>query len=197
MKPSEFREHKHRHLIIWICGCILATITFLGIYVVAQQSLRQTANTPQIKIAEDTSALLDTGKPADYFTSDTKVDIAKDSDVFTIIYDSTGQPVASSGFLNGVMPVIPLGVLQASAKNGQNRITWEPQTGVRIASVTVPYANGFVVVGRSLKDTEARIDVVGSVIFWAWLTAAALVSLITGMFALFMAKCYSTPRHPL
>jgi len=77
-----------------------------------------------------------------------------------IIYDNTGKPLASSGFLNGEVPVPPMGVFEYVRENGENRLTWEPQAGVRSAIVVNKFTNdtgfGFVLVGRNMRETEKR-----------------------------------------
>jgi hypothetical protein len=196
LHPHKLREHPHRHEIIWVVGCVLATITFLLIYIVAQQSFRSIANSPQIKIAHDIVSSLNAGKTPTVLLDDQKIDISQSGEIFTVVYDQNGQPTMSSGLINTEIPVVPYGVLQYAKDNGEDRVTWQPQTDIRIAIIVLPYHDGFVLVGRSLKFTEDGINVIGDVVFWAGLSAVALISLVTRMFAVFWAKWYSASRHP-
>ena len=53
-------------------------------------------------------------------------------------------------------PSLPDGVLQMTKALGENRLTWQPQVGVRIAAVIVASDKGFVLAGRSLREVEIR-----------------------------------------
>jgi len=35
-------------------------------------------------------------------------------------------------------------------------VTWQPNADVRIASVVLPYNNGFVMAGRNMREVEQR-----------------------------------------
>ena len=63
--------------------------------------------------------------------------------------------------------------------NGEERVTWQPEPGVRMATVVVRNpgpAGGFIVVGRSLSETESRIGQLGSLLFLGW--AATLIGVL-------------------
>jgi hypothetical protein len=57
---------------------------------------------------------------------------------------------------------IPLGPLESLlGPRDEDRITWQPAPGVRVAAVIVPYGGqqpGFVLAGRSLRLVEQRED---------------------------------------
>lgn len=131
------------------------------LYVAIQQELRQGANDPQIQMAEDAAAQLADGQPVQSVVPVQKVDIATSLAPYIIIFDSTGKPVASSAQLNGQTPTIPSGVFDYVRQNGEDRITWQPQPGVRSAIVVTQFKganSGFVVAGRSLREVEIRED---------------------------------------
>ncbi|HEX9115975.1 MAG TPA: hypothetical protein VGA61_07900 [Anaerolineae bacterium] len=135
----------------------LATGLLAGlIYGVAQQVLRQDANDPQIQMAEDTAALLAQGQqPAPA----APVDIATSLAPYLIVFDGQGRPVAGSARLHGNLPSVPEGVLDAARQRGENRVTWQPEPGVRSATVIVPVRGaGYVLAGRSLREVEQRTD---------------------------------------
>ncbi len=138
-----------------------------------QQLLRQAANDPQIQIAEDAAAALDGGSSPGSLVSSTRVDIAHTLAPFLLFYDMNGKPTAGSGLLAGSLPDYPLGALQAARQAGENRVTWQPRPDVRIASVAVPFNAGYVVAGRSLRETERRVALMQTLAFLAWLVTLA------------------------
>lgn len=140
---------------VWIPLAIVITGLSGLIYLTAQQSLRLSANDPQIQIAEDAAAALNNGAtPADV-TPKNSVDINKSLANFVIVYDQNGNPATSSADFHGRIPVPPTGVFQSS-QSKQDRFTWEPASGVRIAAVVNKYNQGYVLSGRSLREVEQR-----------------------------------------
>jgi hypothetical protein len=98
---------------------------------------------------------------------------------FLIVFDADGKIVGGSATLRGHVPAIPAGVFASVRQHGEDRVTWQPVGGVRIASVIVSYSGshqGFVLAGRSLEETQNRISEFGSLIARAW--AATLVGLL-------------------
>lgn len=147
---------------------VISVVVFGTIYTVGQQVLRQSANDPQIQLAEDIAQLLSgSTKPSD-LASNTKVDIAASLAPFLVITDAKGEVLITSGQLNGKDPAIPLGVFDSTKKMGQDRITWQPRKDVRIALVVVPYKDGYVAVGRSLREVEKREDGILKMVGAAW-----------------------------
>jgi hypothetical protein len=74
-----------------------------------------------------------------------------------------------------------VGVFDYTRAHGQDRITWQPRSGVRSAAIVARYGGahpGFVLAGRSLREVEAREDrltlMVG--IAWAATLGASLVA---------------------
>ena len=51
-------------------------------------------------------------------------------------------------------PVYPKGVLDLVANGGEDKVTWQPQKGLRYATVVVEYSGGFIVTGHSLLETD-------------------------------------------
>ncbi len=141
--------------ILWLASLAIITLIFGTIYGVVQQSLRQSANDPQVQIAQDTAAQLNAGSMPEQFNNG-RVDMRQSLAPFVIIYDKQGEPVGGSGFLDNKNPTIPLGVMQNSSANKYNAITWQPDNDVRVATVTVAANNYYVTSGRSLKEVEKR-----------------------------------------
>lgn len=149
------------YILLWL-PLAAAIILLSGVsYILVQQSLRQGANDPQIQIAEDAGARLTEGRLPQAVVPAQKVDMAKSLTPFVIVYDDRGNVLASSVTLNGTTPTLPKGVLDSAREQREDRITWQPQPGVRAAAVIERYTGktpGFVLVGRSLREVEKRVD---------------------------------------
>ena len=101
------------------------------------------------------------------------VDVAVSLAPFVAIYDPSGNVLATDGRLDGHDPVPPLGVLAAAREDPPNKVTWEPRTGVRVATVTVPWLGGTILAGRSLREVERQEDHVLLIAAAAWLVMLA------------------------
>jgi hypothetical protein len=152
------------------------------VYLTVQQSLRMGANDPQIQMAEDAASSLNAGASVESVVPSAKVEIADSLAPFVIVFDDSGKVLASSATLHGVVPAYPAGVLDYVRQKGQDRVTWQPKVGVRMATVVVPYNNGFVMAGRSLTEIEKRESQVeslsGLAILGIW--AATLIVIALG-----------------
>lgn len=147
-----------------------ALLTALG-YVLVQQDLRMSANDPQIQLAEDAASALRSGQPAQAVVNGTPIDMARSLAPFVIVFDDSGQPLASSATLDGQVPTPPPGVFSYVAANGEERLTWQPRSDVRVAAVMVRYtgaASGYVLAGRSLREVERRTDQMLALATLAW-----------------------------
>lgn len=172
-----------------VCGLVYAAV---------QQNFRQNANDPQVQMAEDAVELLEQGVVPEValdFAPSLPIEgsqVVADQDIqeslrpFLIIFDDQGQPLAASAVLHGTIPVPPKGVFDYVREHGEDRLTWQPQQGVRIAAIVTEYrdggeiaakfggsksGNGFVLAGRSLREVEAREANLTKQILLAWLAA--------------------------
>ena len=76
---------------------------------------------------------------------------------FIAIYDSMGHALGSDGTLNGKWPQPPQSIFDTIRQRGEDRGTWQPQPGIRIAFVgRVLPSGGFVFSGDSLFESEAE-----------------------------------------
>jgi hypothetical protein len=152
------------------------------VYLSVQQSLRMDANDPQIQLAEDAASSLNGGATVESVVPSTKVEIADSLAPFVIVFDQSGKVLASSATLHGAEPAYPVGVLDYVRQNGQDRVTWQPEAGVRMATVVASYKNGFVVAGRSLTEVEKRESQVENLSGLAMLSiwAATLIIIVLG-----------------
>jgi hypothetical protein len=145
----------------WIIVAATVVCLSLVIYVVAQQALRQGANDPQIGMAEDAAAALAEGQTYDGVLPAQIVAFDRSLKPFLIVFDPNGKPVASSAYLEGGVPAPPRGVFDHARTHGQDRVTWQPQPGMRLAAVVQYFAGektGFVLAARSLREVERRAN---------------------------------------
>jgi len=169
----------NRVLFAWLTLAALASAMCFLVYFVAQQTWRTTANDPQIQLARDAAAALAAGRAPDTVLPRETVDMERSLAPFLIVFDARGQVLAASGTLRGHVPGLPKGVLDYVRERGEDRISWQPIGGVRIASVIVSYSGsraGYVLAGRSLEETESRVSKFGTLITLAWV--ATLVGLL-------------------
>lgn len=168
---------KKIHLVS-VVGILLVSLISGLIYITVQQSLRLSANDPQIQMSEDSAKLLVNGKMPQQLLVNPIVDLAQSLDPFIIIYSQDGKPVVSSGILNNQIPLPPNGVFSYTKSHTQDRFTWQPQQGVRIAAVITYYPGlhpGFVLAGRSLREVEKREDLLTQQVAVFWLVLVAIV----------------------
>jgi hypothetical protein len=144
---------------VWLPLAALAIVLIGTSFVLVQQALRQDANDPQVQLARDGAAIMAIGGSPIYLQPAT-VNLAQSLAPFIQMYDDAGGVQFSSGILDGKPPVVLLGVLENARAKGENRVTWQPAPGVRIAAVVVRVpgnVGGYVLAGRSLAEVEARI----------------------------------------
>jgi len=171
----------------WIPLAGLAVALCGVVYVAVQQVWRHAANDPQIQMAEDIAGALGSGALVASVLPATGIDIGASLAPFVTVLDDTGAIVASSGRLRGEIRRVPAGVIDHARQNGAARVTWQPEPGVRIATVVQRYsrtaggAGGFVVVGRSLRENEQRTGQFQNLI------ALACAGVLAGLFALVAA----------
>ena len=177
-------------LAIFLPVAVLATLCCGLVYVAVQQDLRMGADDPQLQMAEDTARALDAGAQPSTLVPSATVDVAVSLAPFFVIYDTSGTVLATDGQLDGHDPVPPLGVLDAARQHSPNTVTWQPRSGVRIASVTVPWQGGTVLAGRSLREVERREDTLLLLVATAWLVMLAVLAVTS------LVAAWLWPRAP-
>jgi len=166
--------------LVWFVWMAIPITLLCGIvYVTAQQNYRQNLNDPQIQMAEDIAAALQQSGALLDQVPQNKVDIQTSLAPFIILYDTEGNPIAGNGYQGSSLMKTPKGVFTNAHAWGENRRTLEPQAGVRIASIVVPFvgreANGYVLVGRNMREVESRIADMEIMLFLAWLATQGAV----------------------
>jgi sensor histidine kinase regulating citrate/malate metabolism len=142
----------------YFTAMVIVTIMTGLVYVNVQQTYRSNANDPQIQLANEINANLKAGRSIERLWPDS-IDIQSSLGVFAALYDEHAQPLRSSALLDGKIPQLPPGVFDFAKNQGEDRITWQPRAGVRMAMVVLrgnfsPVA--YIAVGRSLKEVEVR-----------------------------------------
>ena len=165
---------------IWLPITVAITVLVGVAYVGVQQSYRNGLDDPQLQLATDGRAALNSGStPASLVTSPT-VDADKSLAPFVIVYAADNRLLASGAVLGGSAPTPPAGVLAAARAEGINRVTWQPQHGVRIASVSAVAKDGSVVLaGRNMRAVEMRIDDLTRIVGVGWAAAVIGVLIVT------------------
>ena len=161
----------------WLPLAVVTTLLSGLIYLEVQQSLRWGANDPQIQMAEDAGAALTAGGTPASVLPAAQVEISSSLAPFIVIFNDSGEPVGSSAQLHGVTPALPSGIFDYARQKGEDRITWQPELGVRIAAVVVAYGGaqpGFVLAGRSLREVEIRETLAQQITGIAWLVTLAV-----------------------
>jgi hypothetical protein len=157
-----------RILLRWLQLGGVASACCLLVWVAAQQVWRQDANDPQIQMARDAAARLASGQAINAIVPATTVDAAQSLAPFLTVLDAKGAIVASSGRVHGALQSVPSGVLDHVRESGEEGVSWQPEPGVRVATVVVSYPGGFVLAGRSLLETERRRARMGELVALAW-----------------------------
>jgi hypothetical protein len=96
--------------------------------------------------------------------------------------------------LDGAVPKPPAGVFDYTRVHGDDRVTWQPRPGVRIAAIVVHYGGaqpGFVLAGRSLRESERRTDQIGVVLLGLW-----VVTLIGSFIAIAVPAWFVPTQSP-
>jgi hypothetical protein len=165
----------------------ISSVLALALYLIPQQVLRNDANDPQIEMATNLAARLDSygvmgGLQQGALVGSGVVDMARSLSPFLIVYDDQGRALGSNAQLNGQTPVLPKGVFDYVRTHGEERVTWRPGDGVRVAAV-VERVNGpqpgFVLAGRSLREVQANIQHIRNLAGLTWLGMLALITVGT------------------
>ena len=161
----------------WLPLALVLTLMSGLVYATVQQNYRQSANDPQIQLAEDLAASLTAGQVPTTLAFSVKIDMAKSLAPYLIVLDDSGKVITASAILDGEVPVPPKGVLDYTRSHGENRLTWQPQKNVRSAIVVTHYngpQSGFVIAGRSLREIEKRESQLSTTVFLVWIIALFL-----------------------
>jgi hypothetical protein len=167
-----------RAVAIWLPIAVAITGVSATVYGVAQQSLRLMADEQPTALALRTAARLNSGMSPSEAQSTAQVDMATSLDPFVLVFDADRQLVSATATVHGRPPDYPTGVFDTVRTRGQDRVTWQPEPGVRAATVAVAWNGGFVVGGSSLTLTEETIDRIGPLVIVGWSATLVLVAAV-------------------
>lgn len=170
-----------RRLLPWVLAFFLLTGICVLVGIVAQQTYRQSANDPQIQLAEEMSVAFENNQFTDetlqssfsaFIPSKIAVNLASSASPWIQVYGDSGDVLLSSAKLETDSTVhVPKQVFEEVHKKGEYRGTWEPKKGIRQAIVITKFSglkNGYIVVGRSLREGESRVNSVYTLVAIGW-----------------------------
>ncbi len=160
-----------RYFLLWLPLAVTITVLSGLAYAVGQQIYRTNADLPLVTLAETTAQVWQREVLESNSLPIKTVDISTSLESFVNVYSVDHQPIAGNGQLNGKLATPPSGVFDFAQKSPDNRLTWQPQPGVRQAIVvkyfTGPHS-GYVVAGQSLKEIEKQENSLSSGILAGW-----------------------------
>jgi len=165
----------------------LATAVCVLVYCAVQQLWRHAANDPQAQVAQDAAVRLAGGQEAGAIVAGAQVDLSYSLATFVTVVNDTGAIVASSARLRGEPRVPPAGVVDYVRREGEERVTWQPEPGLRFATVAVRYPGGVVLAGRSLRENEERTAQFGHVVLIAWAAMLAGLAVLSWLSELLLS----------
>jgi hypothetical protein len=167
-------ERIYRTLRAWLLFAVVFSVVTVMVYSAVQQDIRQSANDPQIQMAEDAAAALDRGAAPPSLVPSSSIDIAQSLAPYIVIFDETGRPLVSTATLHGSGISLPQGVFLYTKQHFEDRFTWQPEPGMRSAAVVTYYrsaqSSGFVLAGRSMREVEERESNLMSELFLGWIS---------------------------
>jgi hypothetical protein len=147
----------------WLPLALVLTLAVAGAYAVGHYTFRQSANDPQIQLAEDWAGKIEAGTDITRLNLGTVIDPTKSLAPFGIIYNHDGSIANSSAVAPSTM-MQPDGVLSAveSATNNETRFTWQLASGARFATIIkkahIADKTYYVLAARNLREVETRGD---------------------------------------
>lgn len=156
------------------------SVLLLAVAVITQQYLRRSADswptffarlasTPMDERSEPYRKIMvahDLAGPKQEISSS---DWLNSTSIFTVLYDASGHALTGNATLHGALPQPPPGIFNVIQQRGEDKVTWQPQPGIRVALTGRPMPNGgFVLAGQSLLPSEARTASFYSLLRWIW-----------------------------
>jgi len=189
----------HKRLISAAFPIIVAgTVAMLVACVAVQQDLRQSANDPQIELAEDAAAAIHNGYPlGELFAGSPHTDTTQSLAPFIMTFDSQGAFISSSASDgSNALALPPTGIFDYVRAHGEDHVTWQTADGLRFAivvtrwslpskgpdgatsTVSGPASSGFIVAARSLREVEVRESQLSKIMLagWVLMVAATIIA---------------------
>jgi hypothetical protein len=173
-RPGRAAGTRWQTLVQWMLPIVVTSIIFGTIYVVTQQLDRLSANDDPLRLASQVAAELREGQTTTV-NSQPHVDLERSLALFVVVENSQGSPTSGSGFLKNQLVSLPTGVLSNAAQTGRDDVTWEPEHGLRFATVTLKVGDQFVSAGQSLAPSEDRDNTFRQLIGFGWLASMIVI----------------------
>jgi predicted secreted protein len=161
----------------WLAIVGVATLVLGASYAMVQQSTRLSADDLPLTTSQVAKQELQNGSDAKDVVPTLKTNLRSDTSVFMVITDSSQHVLASSAVVDNKTPLPPQGVFDYTNAHGTDHFTWEPASGVRLATRVIKYGqapdNGYIITGQSLKPYEDRISTYTLLALAAWLAVIA------------------------
>ncbi len=162
-----------RRVLPWLAGAAVVTALFGSLYIAVQQVERLGADDAPQRLASQVASELRGGSRSVF--SPRTVDLSSGLAAFVIVYDSGDRPVSGNGELDGQLASVPRGVLDDTRRDRSvHHVTWQPEPGLRFATVEIAVGDRVVLAGQSLSPAEARIDSLGLLIAVGWIGTMVL-----------------------
>jgi hypothetical protein len=163
----------------WIADVLMITLAAGTVWLGYGLNLRNGGDRQPLRLAAHAAGQLAAGSQPDNDLP-LVINIASNPAPFVIVFDPQHHVLASSGRLHGRTPVLPAGVLAWAAAHGLDRITWQPQPGLREAAIIEPYGGphaGFVLAVQSLQGISGQQRSLTWSIACIWLAILAISTL--------------------
>ncbi len=182
-------ENKNGWLVFLTLAGIV-TLVSITIYTVAQQVYRNSANDPQIEASEAISDIIKQGAPPEAITGQNSVEIEKSLSLFINIYDKDGKFLAGSGKLGAENATPPKSLFEQTNKKGSSLLTWQPKSGVRVATSIKKLEDdkGYVLVGKNIREVEKRIKQLGAIVAISWALLIVMCAALTALLRKFSGQ---------
>jgi len=178
--------------IYWLYSAVIVTLVCGLMYAVLRQNYRVSADDQLVQISQDLSSAMAAGEPPQDLGNPT-FDLGQNLSPFVAVYDSSGKALAYTAVLDGKAPELPSGAFSTAKKKGEDRFTWQPKSGVRIAAVVTYFGSdanknsGFVLAGRSLKEVERSETNLAYTVSIGWALILVVSFLLLWLFGRFAA----------
>ncbi|HEX7405213.1 MAG TPA: hypothetical protein VF307_04740 [Candidatus Nanopelagicaceae bacterium] len=170
-----------RQLLTWLLLTFLLALSILTSYFFVQQEGRSAINLPLIQSVQVVKESLASGVTAKQVLAGREIDLSINQNPFITLYSMDKKVIGSNSHYKGATLLIPRGILDRSAREGEVRVTWQPTRELRFASVTefVP-GLGYICVAQSLKEVEnlATANLWRALAIWLFGTAALGLGLV-------------------
>jgi hypothetical protein len=163
---------------VWLFAVFVIGLPVMTAYVFVQQEARSGINIPLIQIMQSVRSDLQTGVKPSVILQAKQIDLSISQSPFITLYGLDKAVLGSSENLGGRVLTLPNGVLDLAKSKGEYRVTWQPTSALRFASITdyVP-TFGYISVSESLREVENR----ASMSAWIALLALGLGSFTSGL----------------